>query len=176
VAVEQATRQQIIDQASDLAFRYEQAYGSCSQCVLRAMQEVFGLISDDTLKAGYGLAGGGGATGRGTCGALAAGMMAVSARYGRDKSQMDQGLPFRPFALAREVMDRFVAVYGSPICADVQRSVFGRCYDFYSKDDYEAFEKAGGHIDKCPGVAGNAARFAAEVLMEAEEQDRAKST
>ena len=172
MAVKQATRQQVIDRAHDLAYDYEAKYGSCSQCVLRALQEVFGLISDDTIRAGYALAGGGGATGRGTCGALAAGMMAISARYGRDKPQMEQGLPFRPFALARQVMDRFVGVYGSPICADVQRSVFGRCYDFYSKSEYEAFEQAGGHIDKCPGVAGNAARFAAEVLLEAEEQDQ----
>jgi len=31
---------------------------------------------------------------------------------------------------------------------------------------YEEFEKAGAHVDKCPSVSGNVARWAAEIIID----------
>jgi len=166
--VDPETRQQMIDRAYALAYENEQKYGSCPQCVLAAMMDVFGVGSDDAFKASHVLAGGGGLTTKGTCGALIGGMMAISAKYGRDRANFGNGLYMDSFALAKQVFDRFVAEFGSPLCGDVQTKVFGRSYDFWNQKEFEAFEAAGGHKDKCPLVAGTAARIAAEVLLGAE--------
>jgi hypothetical protein len=85
--LDQAAKQEIIDRAYSLAFKYEVEYWACSRCALRAMQEIF-----------------------------------------------------------------------------------GRRFDYYSQEDMEAMEAAGAHRDKCRGVAANAARFAAQVLLEAEQE------
>ena len=60
-----------------------------------------------------------------------------------------------------------MAEYGSPICGDVIERSFGQRFDYYSQEDMEA---AGAYQDKCPSVAANAARFAAKVLLEVEEE------
>ncbi|GAG83363.1 unnamed protein product [marine sediment metagenome] len=33
------------------------------------------------------------------------------------------------------------------------------------KEDHTEFEKAGAHVDKCPSVVSNAAKWAAEILI-----------
>ena len=38
----------------------------------------------------------------------------------------------------------------------------------WDSKDYEEFERAGGHKDKCPSVAGNVAVWVAEILLEGE--------
>lgn len=32
--------------------------------------------------------------------------------------------------------------------------------------EYEEFDKAGAHVDKCPSVSGNVARWIAEIVLE----------
>lgn len=168
------TRQQMVDRSYAIAYEFEQKYGSCPQCVLSAIQQVFEIGSDDVLKASHVLAGGGGLTRQGTCGALVGAMMAVSVKYGRDGANLGNGLYMDSFALAKQIFNRFVAEFGSPICGDVQTKVLGQSYDFWTPKEFAAFEAAGGHVDKCPRVGGAAARIAAEVLLEAEEKARMK--
>jgi C_GCAxxG_C_C family probable redox protein len=157
------------EQAYALAYEYEQKYGSCPQCVLAAVQEVIGLPTDDVFKASYVLSGGGALSTRGTCGALAGALMAVSAEHGRDRASFALGRNRKSLDLARRVYDAFVAEFGSPICADVQVKLFGRSYDLWDPAGFEAFVAAGGHLDKCPKVVGTAARIATEVLLEAQD-------
>ncbi len=167
----QTPDQQTPERASMLAYQYEQKYGSCPQCVLAAVQEVLGYPSDDVFTASYVLAGGGVLSSRGTCGALVGALLAVSARYGRDRASFDKGRNPRSLELARRVYDGFVAECGSPICAEVQTKLFGRSYELWDPAEFQAFLAAGGHADKCPRVTGAAARLAVEVLMEAELED-----
>lgn len=167
-AIDPAAWQEKIDKAYALAYENEQKYGGCPQCVLAAMKDAFGIGGDEAFKAAHVLAGGGGLTRQGTCGALIGAMMAISAVHGRDRANFDNGLYMDSFALAKQVFDRFVAEFGSPICGEVQTKLFGRSYDFWNQKEFAAFEEAGGHRDKCPSVAGAAAKIAAEVLMEAE--------
>ncbi len=44
------TRKEILEKVYALAFEYEQRYGSCSQCVLAAIQDVFGIVDDEVFK------------------------------------------------------------------------------------------------------------------------------
>ncbi len=160
----------ILEEVYKRAFQYEQKYGSCPQCVLGAVQDVFGTVDDKVFRAGYALAGGVGLTTDGTCGALAGGVMALSSKYGRTRENFAEGRHLKSLELAKELHDRFVQEYGSCICREVQMKMFGRSFDLWDLNDYEQFEREGAHRDKCPSVVGNVAKWVAEMLMR-EERD-----
>ena len=160
------TKQQILEEIGANAYRYEQTFGNCPQCVLASVQDALGCFDDAVFKAAFTLSGGGALSSRGTCGALAAGMMAIGAKYGRDRAHFDQKT-YRPVSLvARRLLDRFVAEYGSPVCGDIQAKIMGRSFDLAIPEEFQAFEAAGGHDDKCPSVVRNAAVWTAEILLE----------
>lgn len=171
--VDPAKRQEILDRAYSMGYDYEQKYGCCSQCVLAAIQDVLGIGSDEVVKVSHSLAGGGAISTRGTCGALNGGMMAISAVHGRDRLNFGKGVYMDAFKPAKRLFDRFVAEFGSPICADVQTKLFGRSYDLWDPNEYAAFEAAGAHRDKCPSVVGRTARWTAEILLDEQAHQRA---
>lgn len=76
------TRKKIVEKVYTLAFEYEQRYGSCPQCVLAAVQDVFGIVDDKVSKSGHPLAGGAGLMGDRTCGALLDGIIALGCKCG----------------------------------------------------------------------------------------------
>jgi len=151
--------------AHDLAFEYERKYGSCPQCVLLAISKTFGLKMDDVVKAGHALAGGAALSGSGTCGALTGGMMSLSFIYGRGVEDVDKGRFLVSYRVAKDLYDMFVEEFGGCTCQEVQKKIFGRSFDMWDAEDYKEFEKAGGHIDKCPEVAGRVARWVAEIHL-----------
>ena len=166
------TRQELLEEIRSNAYRYEQVYGNCPQCVLASVMDALGGFDDAVFKASFTLAGGGGLSSKGTCGALAGGLMAIAARYGRDREHFDQKT-YRPISLqGRKLLDRFVAEYGSPICGDVQTKIMGKSFDLTDSEQYHAFELAGGHDDKCPSVVLNAAAWTAEILFEMEDANK----
>ena len=86
-------------------------------------------------------------------------------RVGPDPDFTDQaGVRFTTYALTRKFHDAFVAEFGSVTCRQVQEDVFGRGYNLLDPADYEAFDAAGAHLDKCPVVVGKAARMLVELL------------
>ena len=74
----------IVERVEKLATKYEREFGGCSQCVVGALKEVIGGISDDVFKSATGLAGGIGVTGSNACGALTGGVMVLSMYKGRE--------------------------------------------------------------------------------------------
>jgi C_GCAxxG_C_C family probable redox protein len=144
------------------AREYELKFGSCPQCILRAVQETVGGIDDATVKAAHGLAGGGGLAGAGTCGALTGGLLALSARYGRDRDKMDKGRYLNNFKKGRELVERFRQEFGGVTCEDLQVRFTGRSYDMWSADGYAAFDQARG--DQCAEATGTVTRWVVEML------------
>lgn len=61
--------------------------------------------------------------------------------------------------------------YGGVVCKDVQTSVLGRSYNFWDDDEREEFFAAGGRVDKCPSVVGNASKWAVEIILDAEAEE-----
>jgi C_GCAxxG_C_C family probable redox protein len=157
------------EKAYELGKRYEQTYKGCGQCVLAAVLDTFGIGDDAVFKAATGFAGGGGLWGDGNCGAYAGAIMALSCLAGRPRDDFEDkaGASFKTFQLAQRVRQRFIEEYGSVICRDIQDRVFGRPFYLPDRDEEEKFVKAGGHDDKCPEVVGKAARWTAEILIEA---------
>jgi C_GCAxxG_C_C family probable redox protein len=161
-----ASQKDVFETVYQRAFDYEAKLGSCSQCVLAALKETLNVGDESIFQAAHGLTGGTALSSKGTCGALAGGMIAISSLTGRTYSEFCQGQKKRlVFKYTKLLYDRFIEEYGSPLCCEVQKKIFGKSYNLLDKQDYEAFEKAGAHIDKCTSVAGNTALWTAEIIL-----------
>ncbi|MDD3493618.1 MAG: C-GCAxxG-C-C family protein [Candidatus Thermoplasmatota archaeon] len=155
-----------VEKAAHLAYSYEQSRGSCPQCVLAALMETLNIGHPTVIQASDSLAGGTALSTQGTCGALAGGMLALGLLTGRSYENFQQGdKKRRVFVPAQKLYQRFVTEYGSPVCKQVQEAIMGRSFDLLSPRGYAAFEEAGGHRDKCPGVAANVARWTAHIIV-----------
>lgn len=167
--MEEQEKQALLDQVYDRAYEYEGKYGSCPQAVLSAIQDFFVTVDDATIKALHGLAGGGALCGSGTCGALVGGMAAIGSAFGRERSQFGQaggGKTKKAYHYSKELNDRFVEEFGQVSCNDVQKKKMGRSFNLWSSEEYQQFEDAGAHKDKCTDVAGKTARWTAEILLD----------
>jgi hypothetical protein len=162
----EAEKEELLEQVYERAYAYEQGYGCCPQCVLAAVGDVLGVENDEVFKAAHALAGGGGLTVSGTCGALIGAILAVGGEHGRDRANFGNGPYMESYRLGKRVIDAFAEEFGGPLCPDVQTKMMGRPFNMWDAKDFQAFEAAGGHKDKCTHVAGVAARIAAEVLLE----------
>jgi len=164
-------KEEILERVYDLAFRYEAERGSCPQAVISAILETLQVGEPHLVKAVDALAGGTALSTQGTCGALVGGLVAFGSVFGRSYEEFSEGkTKLRVFRYAKKLYDRFVEEYGSPVCRDVHQKLFGRTFDFMNQHDYAAFEKMGGHVDKCPAVSGKTARWAAEIILEAKKK------
>jgi len=156
---------QLKQKAYDLAFSYEAERGSCPQAVLSAIMETLGIGDPKTIQAADGLAGGTALSSEGTCGALVGGILAIGAVVGRSYQDFSEGKrKRRVFQFAKKLLDRFESEYEGPLCKTVQIQLFGRSYKLCDPKEYEQFEQAGAHVDKCPSVAGNVAKWTIEIL------------
>jgi C_GCAxxG_C_C family probable redox protein len=161
------SKDELIDQAYHLAFKYEAELGSCPQCVLSALMETLEVGDVATIKAADAMAGGTALSIQGTCGALVGGLLALGSIAGREYEKFKAGEKKRRiFRYAKKLYDKFIDEYDSPLCKRVQKKIFGRSYNLLNPKEYEEFEKAGAHIDKCPSVSGNVARWTAEIILE----------
>jgi C_GCAxxG_C_C family probable redox protein len=160
-------RKEILEKAYDLAFKYEAERGSCPQCVVAAILETLNVGDPKTVQAADALAGGTALTTQGTCGALVGGLLAIGSVVGRTYKDFSAGeRKRRVFMYSKKLYDKFVEEYGSPLCKDIHMKLFGRTYNLLDSKEYKEFEDAGAHVDKCPKVAGNVARWTAEIILD----------
>lgn len=155
-------KQALAEEAARRARQYELDFGSCPQCVLAAIQETVGIIDDATIKAVHGLAGGGALMGKGTCGALTGGLIALSAKRGRDRDKLDKGRFMGNYQKGKELVDRFQAEFGGVTCEELQQKFTGRNYDMWRAEEYKAFDDARG--DKCANATATVTRWVVELL------------
>ena len=137
------------EQAYAKAMQYELDYGCCPQCVLATVQETVGIIDDQTVKASHGLSGGGG-------------LLALSAKFGRDRDKLDKGRYINNFKKARELTERFRLEFGGVTCQDLQQQFTGRTYDMWNAAEYQAFDTARGK--KCAHATGTVTKWVVEML------------
>lgn len=155
-------REKLAEQAYQRAFELDAKYGCCPQCVLAAVKETTGEVSDDVIKAGHGLSGGGALIGEGVCGALTGGLLALSSKLGREADKLDQGRGMPNFQAGRKLTDRFVKEYGGVSCQHLQQRFSGRTWDFWNAGEYKGFSAARG--DGCAHATGLVARWVVEML------------
>lgn len=152
--------------AYTLGCHYEREVHGCGQCLIAAVQDTLEIQGDELFKAATAFAGGVGLCGDGSCGAYLGGVLLLGHRVGRGRSRLDdpEGIRFRTYALARKFHDRFIERYGSVTCRDIHMKIFGRPYYLVDAEEFQKFEEAGGHRDKCPEVVGAAARWLVELM------------
>lgn len=148
--------------AYEKAVRYELDYGCCPQCVLATIQETVGIVDDQLIKASHGLSGGGGLMGEGTCGALTGGLLALSAKYGRDRDKLDRGRYINNFKKAQQLTDKFREEFGGLTCKQLQVKFTGRTYDMWNAEEYKAFDTARGQ--QCAHATGTVTKWVIEML------------
>lgn len=158
----QADKKALAKEAYDKAVQYELDYGCCPQCVLATIQETVGIIDDQTIKASHGLSGGGGLVGVGACGALTGGLMALSAKNGRDRDKLDRGRYINNFKKSRELVERFKNTFGGITCEELQVQFTGRNYDMWDAEEYKAFDKNRGN--QCAHATGTVTKWLVEML------------
>jgi len=155
-------KQTLSEQAYEKALKYELDYGCCPQCVLAAVQETVGVIDDSVIKASHGLSGGGGLSGKGACGALTGGLVALSAKRGRDRDKLDKGRFINNFKKGEELVERFKAEFGGITCEELQQQFTGRTYDMWNAEEYKAFNDARGH--KCARATATVTKWVVEMM------------
>jgi C_GCAxxG_C_C family probable redox protein len=158
----------------EAAHNYDQ-YSGCSQSVLLALQEGFGVGDSESFKAATVLSGGVARRGE-TCGAILGGLMALGLVNGRDDIRK-----YEEYAAAMKVADEicddfteklqeefgFSEKLDSCLCSEIQRRIYGQSYILKYPEQRDAFLKAGGHGDQgCYKVCGIAAEVTAKKLME----------
>ncbi len=158
----------LLEKAYELGFEYEKTYRGCSQCALAAIQDTLDLREDNVFKAATGFAGGGGLTGIGVCGGYIGGVMILSQLCGRERSNFadPERIRFKSFDLVRRFTERYIEELGSIICRDIQTNRFGRPYYLADPEEFDKFEEAGGHVDKCTGVVGKASQLAVKFILD----------
>jgi len=160
--------QELLDKAYQLGFEYEKTYRGCSQCAIAAIQDTLTIRDDSVFKASTGLAGGGGLTGTGICGGYAGGILVIGQLLGRERSNFEdpEGVRYQNLALVRKFLQQYIQELGSIICRDIQLIKFGRPYYIADEQDYQRFEQAGAHEEKCPHVVGTASQLAVRLILE----------
>jgi C_GCAxxG_C_C family probable redox protein len=115
---------------------------SCSQAVLAAFSDEFGLPRETALRIAQGF-GGGIARTADLCGAIAGGIMVIGLKHGRTRSD-DDAARDRTYDLVRELLRRFEARHGSRLC----RNLLG-C-DIGTPEGRKISEERKTHAHLCP--------------------------
>jgi C_GCAxxG_C_C family probable redox protein len=161
-------KDELLKKVYELGFAYERDYRSCSQCTVGSIQDTLGMRNDFIFKAAYGLAGGYANLGDGPCGGYSGGSMMISLFFGRRREFFDGDLENKRSTkeMVTRLHDNFIDKYGSVICKDVQRKIFGRSFDLRDREEMTRFDAAGGHTDKATEVVGLASQWALKLILE----------
>ncbi len=160
--MKQEQRAELAEQASKKAYELENEYGCCPQCILTAIKETVGNISDDAIKASHGLSGGGSLMGIGTCGALTGGLMALSTKRGRDADKLHRGSGIANFQVGRQLVEKFQEEFGGVTCDHLQKQFTGRTWDMWKPEEYKAFSESRG--DQCARATALVTKWVVELM------------
>jgi len=103
-----------------------------------------------------------GLMGHGACGALTGGLMAISAKFGRDRDKLDAGRGINNFKKSKDLVERFRQEFGGITCQDLQKRFTGRTYDMWNADEYKAFDDARG--TQCAHATALVTKWVVETL------------
>lgn len=157
--------EKLIEKAASLAYNYELKYFGCSQTTLAGLIEAFGIGGTDLLRASTCL--GAGIARRGhVCGALTGGLIMIGFLIGRDDLEMFPQYQ-RGMEYGNRLYEKFMKLYGTVSCTELQKQHFGRTYDLQSPEEREALHKRMGEVEKgCQSVTSEGARLSAEVIVD----------
>ncbi|MBE0480718.1 MAG: C_GCAxxG_C_C family protein [Dehalococcoidia bacterium] len=156
---QRGSREDLIEQARNKAYEYESQYHGCSQAVLLALQQVFGLEDETVFRAAGPFCAGLGA-GK-TCGALAGGAMFLGLKHGR--SSIKEGLSglLPGMLIVQMLVDKFQQEFGTTVCQEISG------IDWTNPEAVVLAVSNPEFIEKCATTSGKTAAMAAELMTEA---------
>ena len=163
------TKAEIIDLCGKTAREAQIRDDVCSRSLLLGLKAYFD-IPDEMIRASASLCGGAGAA-SGSCGAYTCSLLAVGLKYNvpleeelkdPDKFALGQA-KFMAFR------DKFLQEFGTTLCPELHKQVYGRSYIFTNPADCEEYFKITDHATQCAKVVERAARLCAAFLLEDEE-------
>ena len=132
------------------------------------MQKYFTFITDDIVQSGVGLAGGGGYSVVGSCGAFSGGLMALGAKLcPRSDTLSEKELRQLSYARSKfsQFREWFISEFGGIACRDVQFNVFGRVYDVDNDEEVQKMRDYQQELGKtCSEVCMKSAIKVADML------------
>ncbi len=153
-----------------LGFMNEKQFKGCAQGTLRAFFEMTGEWEPLLFQSASGFSGGMAVSGDGVCGGYSGGLLYMGSIVGRRLEEMlvdgDKVAQYKAYEMAQKLRDRFLQTYGSVICSEVHKQIFGKSYCLRTKAVKNEFEAAGAHRDKCTHVIGTVCAYIAEILYE----------
>ena len=136
----QEEKDALVKKAVDVAFQTETDYGNCIQSGLYGIYTAFPDIgiTEDMLKASYGIAGGCGLSLLGTCGSLNAAAWVISMFYGRPITDLE-GEYEKCHDLVRSIVDDFNKEYNGITCSEVMIHTMGAVYDWKTPEGDQGY-------------------------------------
>jgi C_GCAxxG_C_C family probable redox protein len=175
------TKEEIISDIHEQAYRTQMNYRGCTQVVVKALMDHLNMFSQEVFKAATPFAAGVARKGE-QCGALTGALMAIGLCFGRnDLKEAGQPKEFgeSPYSktqdLAGELYDRFKDFWGTTRCFDIQEKLVGKKLD--AKDpDVQKMVASGEYFDvlskACCNVSASAAKMAAEIILREIEKEK----
>ena len=130
---------------------------NCAQAVLYSFKDDINITGDEALKLACGFGAGMGRKGE-VCGAVAGGIIALGAKYGRGEND-DKADTERTYSKTRELMDKFEAKHGAFIC----RELLNGC-DLSSEEGQMNFRNNDLFNATCKKCVGSVVRILEEIL------------
>jgi C_GCAxxG_C_C family probable redox protein len=180
------SKEEIIRDAHEQAYRTQMNYRGCSQVVVKALMDHLQMYSQEVFRAATPFAAGVARKGGSPCGALSGALMAIGLYCGRNDLQeagppkeVVESLYVNPYTkshdLAAEMFDRFNEFWGTTTCNVIQEKLLGRKMDA-NDPEVKKMMKSGEYFDMlskvCCNVSASAAKMAAEIILRDMEQER----
>ena len=163
------TKSEIIELCGKTAREAQIRDDVCSRSLLIGLKAYFD-IPDELIRASTNLCGGAGAS-SGSCGTYTCGLLAVGWKYNAtaeeelaDPAKFD--LCQSKFMAFR---DRYQQEFGTTLCPEIQKKVYGRSYIFTKPEDCEIYFTIADHNVQCANIVERATRLCAEFLLEDED-------
>ena len=157
---EQKQGYDLSSKAYDRAYELDISYGCCPQCVLTAVKETVGYVTDETIQSSHALSGGGALMGDGICCALTGGLLALGAKKGRPADKLHKGRGIANFNAGKKLVEKFNEEFGGTSCQHLQQQFSGRTWDMWKADEYKEFCEARG--DQCAHATGLVTKWVVE--------------
>jgi len=159
------TEEDLPKRAAKLAKFLGEEFHGCAQITLKALQDTLGLTNIEVFKSASPLAGGVARSGE-VCGALLGALLCVGMVFGR--SRLERTDLSEDYAKAMEVAckiyDEFKEEFGTTICRELHKKLFGRVYNLRDPQDIKEFIESGSW-NKCAEVMAKAAEIAARNII-----------
>ena len=164
------TKEERIKRAVDAAIETHMKYSVCGRSAMYGLKQAFDFVPEEFVTASMSLSGGGGGA-YGSCGAYSSALLVAGLKYNPTISQQEEDPSLFPPAQAKfnELRERFLNEFGTTLCPEIHKQLFGRTFDFTDPEEFEYYMNMEGRLEKCANTVARAVRITCEMLMEDEE-------